>query len=400
MKDTIKKSNTNDMSQIRILIVDDNPRNVEVAAISLSEIGYSFEHAFSGEEALAWIREESFDLILLDIMMPELNGYEVCNLLKKVPEYADVPVIFLTAKTDEESLSKAFEAGGVDYISKPFRNNELLARVKTHLDLKQSKQALKELNANLEKKVAKRTRHLKKTMEELQLAKNELEALDQVKTEFLYMVSHEIRTPLNGIMGGTELLKMSDLSPELFEYLDILDESAQRLEKFSLQALDITQLNIEGKKLMNLELISLPDFLNDFIRNLVQLKKFSVGRLVLNVPKKDFIVEADTKYLKRVLSIVTDNAINITPENKTILLKLKQEKNKIHCVVRDHGPGFPKSMLRESIMTYSSGIEHHDRRTGLNLHLARLIMQVFNGNLQLSNITNGGAMVEMIFPVA
>lgn len=140
----------------RILIVDDVVDNIRVAMNILKEGNYEFSFANNGIEALRLITQEpdSFDLILLDIMMPNLNGFEVCQQLKTNPNTREIPVIFLTAKVDVDSISKGFELGGVDYITKPFHANELLARVKTHLDLFHAKQLLVKHNLDLKNKAS------------------------------------------------------------------------------------------------------------------------------------------------------------------------------------------------------------------------------------------------------
>ena len=137
-----------------ILIVDDVAENIQLAMNILQEDNYDFSYADSGEKAIAIINENNadFDLILLDIMMPRIDGFEVCRQLKAMPYWQDVPVIFLSAKTDVDSISKGFECKGVDYISKPFHPSELLARVRTHIDLYRANKILKYHNLNLEKK--------------------------------------------------------------------------------------------------------------------------------------------------------------------------------------------------------------------------------------------------------
>jgi len=119
--------------QRRILIVDDDARNIKVAANALNDTGVVIGFAKSGEEALNRLRETPFDLILLDVMMPRLDGFQVCSRLKEDPRTAGIPVIFLTARTDEESIERAYEVGGIDYVSKPFRTRELAARVRVQL---------------------------------------------------------------------------------------------------------------------------------------------------------------------------------------------------------------------------------------------------------------------------
>ncbi|MFC1708393.1 response regulator, partial [Planctomycetota bacterium] len=132
-----------------VLIVDDNPRNLQVLGPTLREQRYDLTAATDGETALRIAHEAEPDLILLDIMMPGMDGYTVCERLKASPTTAEIPVIFLTARTDTDSLVKGFELGAVDYVTKPFQRQELLSRVSTHLELREARRRLVEKNAKL-----------------------------------------------------------------------------------------------------------------------------------------------------------------------------------------------------------------------------------------------------------
>jgi len=151
-----------------ILIVDDVADNIQVAMNILKEENYDFSFATSGEAAVTLLSDTPFDLILLDIMMPGIDGYEVCRTIKKNPQFSDIPIIFLTAKADVDSISKGFKVGGVDYIVKPFHANELLARVKTHLELYHAKALLKHHNLSLQVKMEKEELRLLSELEESQ----------------------------------------------------------------------------------------------------------------------------------------------------------------------------------------------------------------------------------------
>jgi putative two-component system response regulator len=154
----------------RILIVDDVVDNIRVAMNVLKEDNYEFSFAHSGTEALRLIFDDdgAFDLILLDIMMPGVNGFEVCQKLKENHDTRDIPIIFLTAKTDIDAITKGFELGGVDYVTKPFHANELLARVKTHLELYQAKDLLKKHNLFLKSKIKLERQRLLSELEDSQ----------------------------------------------------------------------------------------------------------------------------------------------------------------------------------------------------------------------------------------
>ncbi len=143
-----------------ILIVDDILENIQVAMNILKEDGYEFTYAKSGEEALEILNERVFDLILLDVMMPKIDGFSVCKKFKEDPRLMDIPVIFLTAKADIDSLKKGFEVGGVDYITKPFHPEELLSRVRTHVELYIAKKLLLENNLSLKIKLQKEQERL------------------------------------------------------------------------------------------------------------------------------------------------------------------------------------------------------------------------------------------------
>ncbi len=156
------------MNKTNILIVDDVVDNIQVAMSILKEDNYQFSYAQSGEEALKLLKNSVFDLVLLDIMMPGIDGFEVCRRIKDDPLMMDIPVVFLTAKVDIDSLSEGFSVGGVDYITKPFNSDELLMRVRTHVKLYQSQKLLKENNLSLETKMHYEQKRILSELEENQ----------------------------------------------------------------------------------------------------------------------------------------------------------------------------------------------------------------------------------------
>jgi len=145
-----------------ILIVDDEPINIQLLGTVLNECEYEVQFATSGEEALDWVNSESFDLILLDLMMPAMDGYEVCKRIKSDTETRAIPIIFLSASVGAEKITRGFETGAVDFITKPFNRIELLAKVRTHLELKRSREKLKALQKELDE-----TRQMIKRLQEI-----------------------------------------------------------------------------------------------------------------------------------------------------------------------------------------------------------------------------------------
>jgi len=222
-----------DIKDSSILIVDDNPENIQVLGKHLKTEGFNVEFAVEGKSALDWINKETIDLVLLDINMPGMNGYEVCEEIRSNADLKNLPVIFITAEYGRESIIKGFDAGAQDYVTKPFDSRELIARVRTHLKLKKSLEDLGELNQSLEQKVMERTYQLSEANQKLEAMNRELSKLERAKTDFLNLISHEIRTPLNGIIMPVEIIKGMGYSEEIGEMVSILDSSVRRLEKFA-----------------------------------------------------------------------------------------------------------------------------------------------------------------------
>lgn len=184
----------------KILIVDDVLDNIQVAMNILKEDRYDFSYAKNGESALSLLHENKFDLILLDIMMPGIDGYEVCRQIKKDPLYSDIPIIFLTAKADIDAMSKGFEVGGLDYIVKPFHANELLARVKTHVDLYRAKKVLQNNNLTLQTKLTIEKQRIETELEESQ------KEMIFVLTELVESVSDETGKHIHRVAEYSRLL--------------------------------------------------------------------------------------------------------------------------------------------------------------------------------------------------
>ncbi len=244
------------MTMNRILIVDDNPKNIQLIANILKDFDFEIEYGQDGEEAIEIAKSQKFDLILMDVMMPQKDGFEACIDIKKTDINAETPLIFITAKTEEEHITKGFKVGGVDYITKPFNAAELLSRIETHITLKKSKDKLKELNIALEGNLKETHKNLEVTQQKLEEITANIGNLDSAKSEFLQIISHEIRTPLNGIIGLLGVFKEMMSSKEEYEFFDLFNASCQRLEKFSILALEISLLKTKGIDALNPEPIN------------------------------------------------------------------------------------------------------------------------------------------------
>ncbi|HCC80464.1 MULTISPECIES: HD domain-containing phosphohydrolase [unclassified Methylophaga] len=185
-----------------VLIVDDVPDNIQVAMNFLKEEPYNLSFATRGQEALALMKTHEYDLILLDIMMPEMDGYEVCRRIKAEPRLQDIPIIFVTAKVDVDSISQGFHAGAVDYLCKPFHAEELLARVNTHLSLYRAKKLLQQNNLSLQHKYEQNQQRLMTELEQ-----NQLEMI-YVLTELMESTSDETGKHIRRVAECSRLLAL------------------------------------------------------------------------------------------------------------------------------------------------------------------------------------------------
>ena len=207
-----------------------------------------------------------FDLILLDIVLPDIDGFEICRQIKNGTKNQETPIIFLTAQREKESIIKGFQLGAVDYILKPFSDEELLARVNLHLALK-------------------------KTQEELKEARNVAEGLAKAKAMFLANMSHEIRTPLNGIVGMVDILKNTDLDEQQKEFLDIVDVSSENLLMIINDILDYSKIEAGQIAFEKIKFNIRQEI--DEVKKLLYYKS--------NEKKLEFSIEVDSKVPKMLL---------------------------------------------------------------------------------------------------
>lgn len=377
-------------SKYNILVVDDNVKNIQVLASLLSDKNYDIEYALNGPDALQLVASEDFDLILLDIMMPGMDGFEVCKRIKKDVKNREIPIIFLTAKTDIESIQKAFKTGGVDYVSKPFNIDELLARVETHVELKVSKDKLKEVNSWLEEKIKERTK-------ELEIANSKLLVLDNTKTQFLKIISHEIRTPLNGIIGGLSLIKESGLTEESITYIDILDQSAKRLENFSIKALDISNFNMYGNETLRCEKADIAKIISQVIADLESAGKSKEINISLVINTDSTIINVDLNYFYKCLFTIIDNAIKFSPDKGSVFVKVLNPDNYMVVEIKDEGVGFEKGFVINDMRPFEIK-DHMDLSQGLSLFLSNQIIQAHGGTIENNN-NEKGAFVKIVLPI-
>jgi len=373
------------MNNEKILIVDDISKNIQILGNILSQKDYDVAYAQSGEEALKLCENQQFDLILLDIMMPGMDGYEVCKKLKKQEHTTDIPIIFLTAKAEMDSIIKGFEVGGQEYITKPFNSLELLARVQTHLLLQSQKKELVKVNNNLEDMVAARTTDLNE-------ANKRLSQLDQAKTNFLALISHEMRTPLNGIIGLTQLLEQTDIDTSQKEYLNFLTEASSRLVKFSEIALLITRLKID-KYNPDILPVSLIHLITTAIDQFKGVFPNSTIRINFTPPEKKLLVMADSDLAVIGIGMILENTNQFAGSGALLEIKIVEKEAFVEIHFNDNGPGFTEAALEHIFELFSSGDIMHHEGTGLSLATLKLISDVQNAQVNVMNSKEGGATI-------
>ena len=379
-----------------ILIVDDVLENVHVLGESLAG-NCQIQFAESAEEAQRLIARRLPDLILLDVMMPGMSGYEFFSLLKSQPETEQIPVIFVTAKNDVESESEALHAGAADFIHKPINTMVARARVKMHLELAQHRRYLEGL-------VARKT-------QELAVALREAEAANAVKTRFMSNVSHEMRTPLQGILGFAQLgqQRTGATMPELARYFDLIERSGQRLQGLVESLLTLAeQTRDEHVRLRadHVESLDLADLLAESVA-LMSLQAAGRGQsIVFEHSVDDPFIEGDPTRLRQVIEHLLENALRHSPSGERIDVSLRAgtvgaaQQPGLILDILDHGCGIPEAELRAVFEPFYQSSLTYDGAggTGLGLPLSRCIVMRHGGTLRLSNRPEGGVHCEVALP--
>ncbi|MCE1189014.1 MAG: hybrid sensor histidine kinase/response regulator, partial [Ignavibacteria bacterium] len=285
-----------------ILIVDDNHNNLQLAGSVLSPF-YKLMLADSGEKALRAVEQKVPDIILLDVMMPGMTGLDVCRQLKDNEKYKDIPIIFLTAKTEEDDIEAGFDIGGADYVSKPFKVKELLVRIRTQLELQSAKEALKERNIELENMVTSRDR-------------------------FFSIISHDLRSPLGALMGLTDLLCNGSDSydkDELTEHIKMMHSSIVNI--YGLVEDLLLWSRTQRKALeYNPEMLPLGRITNDIIEGL-SLKASQKSIQLKNLIEKQQTAFTDHYIFSTIMRNLISNAIKFTRREGEIVISTIEKGN-------------------------------------------------------------------------
>lgn len=372
-----------------ILIVDDIPANVQLLSMMLIENGYKVRKIIDPKRALTAINLQKPDLILLDIKMPGMNGYEVCRQLKASEITCDIPVIFISALDDIFDKVKGFEAGGADYIIKPFEPVEVLARVSAQLKMQRLQQQLRSANAQL----AAQNVQLSQEIQERQRAQANLLLL-------LHAVSHDLRSPISGM----SLLLQSRLNDTTSSIaierpaVEVMVQSCSRQLKLiesltAAQQFDVQSDSLVMKPLSLYKLVKniLIERAPIFNQHRVKVKQFFAADLPL--------VNADAQQLWRVFGNLIDNAVKYNQPGFILTVEVKQDGKMVRCMLADNGAGIPPQQCARLFEPYTRGVGvKSGQGMGLGLHICRKIVSAHGGQIGVESELGKGARFWLTLP--
>jgi len=397
-----------------ILVVDDQPQNIRLIGTLLRE-HYNLLIADNGPKAIETARGKTPDLILLDIMMPDMSGFEVCEILKNDELTREIPIIFLTAKTETEDILKAFEIGGVDYVTKPFNALEVMARIKTHLDLKNSKDLIKEQNTELLQKneqitkaykdLETQSQHLNKLY--LQLIQNEtflrksneeLKKLNEMKDKFFSIVSHDLKSPFAGILTMTDIINhhLDEFSKdELADMVRSLNNTAQQTYKFLEDLLEWSRSQM-GRLQMNITNEDLASIIGGTLLTLNQQAELKNITIENNVPVSTYAL-FDNNMMATIVRNLVSNAIKFTHKGGKVTLNAEKVsidgKPFVRLSVSDTGVGMDEAKILQLFSlekVQSTPGTEKEKGTGLGIVICRDFIEKMGGKIAVESKLNEG----------
>jgi two-component system sensor histidine kinase/response regulator len=372
-----------------ILIVDDDEGFLDSMSRILQQ-HYATHACSGGVEGLAWATTHQPDLILLDIMMDDMDGYEVCRQLKERPETRDIPVIFTTALDSAGDETHGLLLGAIDYISKPVNPSITLARIANHLKLKRHEDALRTLNLTMEDAVRRRTAELSAALEAAKSA-------DQAKDEFLANMSHELRTPLNAVIGMAGLARSLSTEPRQREYLDKITTSGKHLNRIINDLLDLSKI-VAGR----MEFENLPFSLRALIQesNASMATRAAEKGLVLGESIDDAVpdvLRGDPLRVKQILLNLVGNAIKFTAQGRVdvgVSLNCRDEARVcLDITVDDTGIGMRPDDLNRLFKPFTQADATVSRQfggTGLGLAISRRLAEMMDGDISVTSREGSG----------
>ncbi len=362
----------------RLLVVDDDRLNLRILAGILRGEGYELTEADSAERALELYAANPPDLVLFDVMLPGINGFDACRLLKKTYGDACAPVIFITAKVQSDDVVEGLTAGGVDYLPKPFKPKEVIARIRTHLQ--------NQLLVEQQKKLVA-----------------ELSHANSAKNKFLGMAAHDLRNPLASIRGLSEFLRdgaVGELTPDQLDLINTIHGASQSMLDMVNELLDVA--TIESG-----ELRILPE-----VGELAAVIEKSVYLRSIDASKKQTTIEftqgdlnpvasIDSAKMQQVVDNLISNAVKYSPPGSVVRVELHADAKGVGFSVKDQGPGIPENerhRLFKDFSRLSVRPTGGEKSTGLGLAICRKIVEAHHGTIIAQNLPTRGCEFRVTLP--
>jgi len=385
------------LNRQKILIVDDNPKNRAICE-EIFEEDFDLIHAEDGTAALQLIRERHPDVVLLDVMMPGINGYEVCQRMKADAETGHIPVIIVSAKGQTDEIIEGFDSRADDYIVKPFVNSELRARVRATLRLKEAQDELQAANRKLHE-------HTRK----LEEANERLKELDRIKAGFTAMLVHDLRSPLSVVQVTLQMLESDSLVAQS-EYKTLIRESLASCNDLFELTSDLMEIFRSESTTMVLSLsrMSLQRLVEEPFRQATVLASKKDISLDLRLPDEPLIVRADSYKLQRALTNLLSNAVKFTPRGGTIGLHVTPPQSvggvgapsEVLIDVIDSGDGIPPHDLPFIFDPYyQANTQNSGMGSGLGLAIVKRIVAAHGGDVSVKSKLGQGSRFSIRLPL-
>jgi two-component system sensor histidine kinase/response regulator len=392
--------NSSRKNESNILIVDDTPENLTILARMLTEQGYFVRPAINGQVALQAVRKDQPDLILLDIVMSGMDGYEVCRQLKTDEHTRDIPVLFMSALDETLDKVRAFEVGGVDYITKPFHPEEVIARIETHLTMRNLQKTLQEQNIRLRQEIIER----KQAETALKESEQQLRELNVSKDRFFSILAHDLKGPLGSLKGLTQFAEehLDSYSPnELKEIIVLQRRTAENLLKLLENLLTWSRIQ-RGILEYNPQFIRVKGVIDRnvalFAPNAEQ-KQITLNR---SIPEKA-VVYADFNMVDTVVRNLISNALKFTHSGGTVGVATRQDEKYIEVSVSDTGIGIRKEHLSKLFRIetkYKRSGTAREKGTGLGLILCKELVEQNGGKIWVESEVGKGTTFRFTLPRA
>lgn len=391
---------TAESARARILVVDDNPAGVDLMRAQLDGEGYSIDSAGDGEQALEKVSETTPDLVILDIMLPKMSGFEVCKRIKGNEATRSIPVIMVTALNDMESRAKGITAGADEFLSRPVDRSELLARVKSLLRI-----------SRLHNELAEESRTARESGEKLEMQQKVLKSMSaqlmqasHLKYEFIVNMSHSLRTPLNVIIGFSEMLQdelVGDLNDKQSKYVSNIRESGTELHRLIANIVDVFKLDT-GKVALETTEFMLKDTIDSVLAAYESTARDKRIRVAVEVAPEVSRICADPQKLSTVLDNLLSNAFKFTPSGGTVSVTAEECDGMVQICVADSGIGLrPEDCERvfsEFYRVPDTGAAG-GAGSGLGLAISRKLVLMHGGDIRAESEKGAGARFIFTLPL-